>query len=66
MEMPPGSRPVTSRSKSAPSPRSKATSPAAALRTAVEVAGEVALLRGDGALLLRLVTGREPGGISIV
>ena len=42
------------------------TPPTAALRTAVEVAGEVAVLRGEGALLLRLVTGREPGGISIV
>jgi hypothetical protein len=42
------------------------TPPAAALRTAVALAGEVAVLRGEGSLLLRLVTGREPGGISIV
>jgi hypothetical protein len=42
------------------------TPPTAALQAAVTVAGEVAVLRGDGPLLLRLVTGREPGGISIV
>jgi len=30
------------------------------------VAGEVAVLRGEGSALLRLITGREPGGISIV
>jgi len=42
------------------------TPPAAALRTAVAVAGEVAVLRGEGSALLRLITGREPGGISIV
>ena len=40
--------------------------PSAALRAAVLLAGEVALLHGEGALLLRLVTGREPGGIAIV
>jgi hypothetical protein len=40
--------------------------PDAALRSAVALAGEVAVLRGEGPLLLRLVTGREPGGISIV
>jgi uncharacterized protein (TIGR03083 family) len=42
------------------------TPPDAALRCAVGLAGEVAVLRGEGPLLLRLVTGREPGGISIV
>ena len=40
--------------------------PLAALRSAVELATEVALRRGEGTLLLRLVTGREPGGFSIV
>jgi hypothetical protein len=40
--------------------------PAAALAEAVGVATEVALRRGDGTTLLRLVTGREPGGLSIV
>jgi uncharacterized protein (TIGR03083 family) len=40
--------------------------PAAALRTTVRIAADVALLRGEGPLLLRLVTGREPGGVSIV
>jgi uncharacterized protein (TIGR03083 family) len=42
------------------------TPPAAALAEAVSVATEVAVRRGEGTLLLRLVTGREPGGISIV
>jgi hypothetical protein len=42
------------------------TPPGAALRSAVALAGGVAVLRGEGSLLLRLVTGREPGGISIV
>ena len=40
--------------------------PPEALRAAVELATEVALRRGEGSLLLRLVTGREPGGFSIV
>ena len=40
--------------------------PAPALRTAVRIAADVAILRGEGPLLLRLVTGREPGGVSIV
>jgi Mycothiol maleylpyruvate isomerase N-terminal domain len=42
------------------------TPPAAALAEAVAIAAEVALRRGEGTLLLRLVTGREPGGLSIV
>jgi uncharacterized protein (TIGR03083 family) len=42
------------------------TPPAAALSEAVHLAAEVAVRRGEGALLLRLVTGREPGGLSIV
>jgi uncharacterized protein (TIGR03083 family) len=42
------------------------TPPPAALAEAVHLAAEVALRRGEGALLLRLVTGREPGGLSIV
>ena len=42
------------------------TPPPPALRSAVELATEVALRRGEGTLLLRLVTGREPGGFSIV
>jgi uncharacterized protein (TIGR03083 family) len=42
------------------------TPPAAALAEAVHVAAEAALRRGEGTLLLRLVTGREPGGLSIV
>ncbi|HET6938943.1 MAG TPA: maleylpyruvate isomerase N-terminal domain-containing protein [Nocardioides sp.] len=42
------------------------TPPAAALSEAVQLAAEVAVRRGEGALLLRLVTGREPGGLSIV
>ncbi|MDX6374670.1 MAG: hypothetical protein QOD98_3658 [Nocardioidaceae bacterium] len=40
--------------------------PAAALAEAVAVATEVAVRRGEGTLLLRLITGREPGGLSIV
>jgi uncharacterized protein (TIGR03083 family) len=42
------------------------TPPPESLRAAVELATEVALRRGEGSLLLRLVTGREPGGFSIV
>jgi hypothetical protein len=42
------------------------TPPAAALAEAVAVATEVAVRRGEGTLLLRLITGREPGGLSIV
>ena len=42
------------------------TPPLEALRSSVELAAEVALRRGEGTLLLRLVTGREPGGFSIV
>jgi hypothetical protein len=42
------------------------TPPTAALAEAVALAGAVAVRRGDGTTLLRLVTGREPGGISIV
>jgi uncharacterized protein (TIGR03083 family) len=42
------------------------TPPAAALAEAVTIATEVALRRGEGTLLLRLITGREPGGLSIV
>ncbi|QIG41972.1 mycothiol maleylpyruvate isomerase [Nocardioides anomalus] len=42
------------------------TPPAAALRTTVRIAADVAVLRGEGPLLLRLVTGREPGGVAIV
>jgi hypothetical protein len=40
--------------------------PPAALAKAVSLAGKVAVRRGEGARLLRLSTGREPGGISIV
>jgi Mycothiol maleylpyruvate isomerase N-terminal domain len=40
--------------------------PAAALAEAVALAAEVAVRRGEGTTLLRLVTGREPGGLSIV
>ncbi len=42
------------------------TPPTPALRSAVSIAAEVAVLRGEGSLMLRLVTGREPGGISII
>ncbi len=42
------------------------TPPAAALAEALGLATEVAVRRGEGAILLRLVTGREPGGLSIV
>src|SRR4051812_30989880 len=42
------------------------TPPQAALAEAVAVATEVAVRRGEGSLLLRLITGREPGGLSIV
>jgi hypothetical protein len=42
------------------------TPPTVALHAAVTLAGDVAVLRGEGTILLRLVTGREPGGFSIV
>ncbi len=42
------------------------TPPPDALLEAVALAGEAAVLRGEGTMLLRLVTGREPGGFSIV
>jgi hypothetical protein len=42
------------------------TPPAAALNEAVAIATEVAVRRGEGTLLLRLITGREPGGLAIV
>lgn len=42
------------------------TPPERAVRAAAVLAAEVAALRGEGSLMLRLVTGREPGGISIV
>ena len=42
------------------------TPPPAALAEAVAIATEVAVRRGEGPLLLRLITGREPGGLSIV
>ena len=42
------------------------TPPNAALAEAVALATEVALRRGEGTLLLRLITGREPGGLSVV
>jgi mycothiol maleylpyruvate isomerase-like protein len=42
------------------------TPPAAALAEAVALATEVAVRRGEGTILLRLITGREPGGLSIV
>jgi uncharacterized protein (TIGR03083 family) len=42
------------------------TPPPAALSEALHLAAEVALRRGEGSLVLRLVTGREPGGLSIV
>ena len=42
------------------------TPPAAALTEAVQLATEVAVRRGEGTILLRLITGREPGGISVV
>ena len=42
------------------------TPPPAALAEALHLATEVALRRGEGTLMLRLVTGREPGGLSIV
>ena len=42
------------------------TPPAAALREAVDLAAAVVVRRGEGPRMLRLVTGREPGGISIV
>jgi uncharacterized protein (TIGR03083 family) len=40
--------------------------PPAALSEALHLAAEVALRRGEGSLVLRLITGREPGGLSIV
>jgi len=42
------------------------TPPSAALAEALHLAAEVALRKGEGSLVLRLVTGREPGGLSIV
>ena len=42
------------------------TPPPAALAEAVAVATEVAVRRGECTILLRLITGREPGGLSIV
>jgi uncharacterized protein (TIGR03083 family) len=42
------------------------TPPPAALSEAVALATEVAVRRGEGTILLRLITGREPGGFSIV
>ena len=42
------------------------TPPPAALAEAVALASDVAVRRGEGTLLLRLVTGRESGGFSIV
>ena len=42
------------------------TPPPAALAEAVALATEVAVRRGEGTILLRLITGREPGGLSIV
>ncbi len=42
------------------------TPPSAALAEALAVATEVAARCGEGPLLLRLITGREPGGVSIV
>jgi Mycothiol maleylpyruvate isomerase N-terminal domain len=42
------------------------TPPPAALAEAVVLATEVALRRGEGSVLLRLITGREPGGLSVV
>jgi uncharacterized protein (TIGR03083 family) len=42
------------------------TPPPAALSEALHLAADVALRRGEGGLVLRLVTGREPGGVSIV
>ena len=40
--------------------------PTAALRETLALAGEVAVRHGEGPLMLRLVTGREPGGLAIV
>jgi hypothetical protein len=40
--------------------------PAAALAEALHLAADVALRHGEGSLVLRLVTGREPGGVSVV
>ncbi len=40
--------------------------PPEALSEAAVLAAQIAARRGDGARLLRLVTGREPGGISVV
>lgn len=42
------------------------TPPEAALSEATLLAARIALLRGDGARLIRLATGREAGGISVV
>jgi hypothetical protein len=40
--------------------------PADALAASAVLAAQVAVLRGQGATMLRLVTGREPGGMSVV
>jgi hypothetical protein len=42
------------------------TPPATSLANAVSIATKVAVRRGEGTRLLRLVTGREPGGLAIV
>ena len=44
----------------------RCTPPPAAVQAAVTLAAQVAARRGDGTTLLRLLTGREPGGLSIV
>jgi hypothetical protein len=40
--------------------------PEEALADAAELAARIAVLRGEGSRLLRLVTGRDPGGFSVV
>ena len=40
--------------------------PAEAVQHAADLAAEVAVQRGDGVRLLRLLTGRDPAGISVV
>jgi hypothetical protein len=40
--------------------------PADALAASAVLAAQAAVLRGEGATMLRLVTGREPGGMSVV
>jgi uncharacterized protein (TIGR03083 family) len=42
------------------------TPPPAALAEALQITTEVALRRGEGGLALRLLTGREPGGLSVI